>query len=89
MKFKATAPQDGTLSRKICTQMANPTAKCYTEVQALEWCHDVALALQFLHTQNPPIIHRDVKHGNVLLTQEGGRLTAKLCDFGLHVVSGA
>jgi serine/threonine protein kinase len=82
-------PQEGTLSRKICTQMANPTAKCYTEEQALQWSLDVARALQFLHAQSPPIIHRDVKHGNVLLTTEDGRLVAKLCDFGLHVVRGA
>jgi hypothetical protein len=38
-------PQEGTLSRKICTQMANPTAKCYTEEQALQWSLDVARAL--------------------------------------------
>ena len=42
-------------------------------------------ALNYLHEQNPPIIHRDVKPANILFSDEG--LTTgiffKLCDFGL------
>lgn len=42
---------------------------------------DMAEALIFLHTAEPPIIHRDLKSMNVLLDEEGKH--AKLCDFGL------
>jgi serine/threonine protein kinase/Tol biopolymer transport system component len=37
-------------------------------------------ALQFLHTRNPSIIHRDVKPGNVRITPDGHIF---LVDFGL------
>jgi serine/threonine protein kinase len=44
---------------------------------------DVARALEFLHiTADPPIIHQDVKSDNVLLEEVGGRLIAKVADFG-------
>lgn len=33
----------------------------YTDLQALSWCLDIAKALKYLHTQDPPIVHRDVK----------------------------
>ena len=44
---------------------------------------DTARGLEYLHVDaNPPIIHQDVKSDNVLLCEMGGRLVAKIADFG-------
>lgn len=40
----------------------------------------VAEGLAYLHSQNPPVIHGDLKSGNVLINALGD---AGLCDFGL------
>lgn len=32
--------------------------------------HDIALGLNFLHTNNPPILHRDLKSHNLLVIFE-------------------
>ena len=45
----------------------------------LNICHDVALALAYLHSN--AIIHRDLSSNNVLLIGEGSR--AKVTDFGM------
>ena len=45
----------------------------------LNICHDVALALAYLHSNG--IIHRDLSSNNVLLIGEGSR--AKVTDFGM------
>ena len=42
--------------------------------------HDVAQGLHYLHTQQPPIIHRDLTSNNVLLTSS---MTAKISDLGV------
>ena len=41
---------------------------------------DVALGLFYLHSQIPPIIHRDLSSNNVLLT---ANMTAKISDLGV------
>lgn len=44
---------------------------------------DVALALNYLHGQDPTIIHRDLSANNVLLTQD---MRAKVSDLGVAKV---
>ena len=51
----------------------------------LAYLSETAAALTFLHTQNPPIVHGDVKPANLILTR-GGHVT--LVDFGLSPTSG-
>ncbi len=46
----------------------------------LAYLSDAAEALTHLHSQNPQVIHGDVKPGNLILTK-GGRV--KLVDFGM------
>jgi len=46
----------------------------------LEWASQLGGALTYLHSQDPPVIHRDIKPGNLKLTPNG---LLKLVDFGL------
>jgi serine/threonine protein kinase len=66
--------------------MAAPASRLYSNYDALSWSLDLARALAHIHSREPALVHRDVKAANVLLTAEGGRVVAKLADFGLHVV---
>jgi serine/threonine protein kinase len=62
------------------------------EKQVRAWADQLCDALDYLHSQDPPILHRDVKPANIRLTpptvsgapsgnRSGG--TVKLVDFGL------
>jgi len=44
---------------------------------------DVCLGLRYLHSRNPPIVHRDLSPNNILL---GGQLEAKITDLGVAKV---
>ena len=57
-------------------QMSGPCS----ESEVLEWLLPIVDILQELHSRNPPIIHRDIKPGNIILTPQQ---TTVLVDFGL------
>ena len=46
----------------------------------IEWAKQLSSALDYLHTQNPPIIYRDMKPSNIMLKPDG---SVRLIDFGI------
>jgi eukaryotic-like serine/threonine-protein kinase len=50
------------------------------EGRVIPWIAQVSAALSYLHSQNPPVIHRDVKPANIRITPQG---QAVLVDFGI------
>ncbi|XP_050378536.1 probable LRR receptor-like serine/threonine-protein kinase At4g29180 [Argentina anserina] len=57
------------------------TGNSLTWNERLQIAVDAARGLDYLHNDcKPPIIHRDIKTSNILLTE---KLHAKICDFGV------
>jgi serine/threonine protein kinase/tetratricopeptide (TPR) repeat protein len=50
------------------------------EEDVIKWMMQVCEALSYIHSRNPPIILRDLKPGNVMLTNSGD---VQLIDFGI------
>lgn len=52
----------------------------FTQNQLIRWGMQVCSALNYLHSQNPPIIHSDIKPANIMLTPAGNIC---LIDFNI------
>lgn len=48
--------------------------------KVLHWAKQLGNALQYLHSQTPPVIHRDIKPANIKITPRG---EVMLVDFGI------
>lgn len=46
----------------------------------IEWAKQLSDVLDYLHTQDPPVIYRDMKPANIMLKPDG---TVRLIDFGI------
>ena len=70
---------DGQSLEEVLSQRGGPL----TEQEVLPWMEQVCGALSYLHARRPPVIHRDIKPDNIIITP-GGR--AMLVDFGISKV---
>lgn len=70
---------DGQNLAQILAQRGGPL----TEQEALGWIGQIGQALNYLHQQQPPIIHRDIKPQNIIVTPNW---QAILVDFGISKV---
>lgn len=52
----------------------------FTEKEVLKYAGQLSEALSYLHSQNPPIVHGDIKPDNIMITPEGN---VCLIDFNI------
>jgi serine/threonine protein kinase len=69
--------------------LADLLARGSTSMASLPWRTRLSIGagtacgIDFLHMQRPPVVHRDLKSANVVLSAD---LVPKVCDFGLSVI---
>jgi len=68
---------DKHLERKLHTAAEAMSTSC-----VLDWSRQIAEGMEFLHALEPPILHRDLKSGNVLMSDNLGSRLA-IGDFGV------
>ena len=65
---------------KTLTQVVKLAPRPISERRVLQWAEELLSVLEYLHTQTPPVILKDLKPDNIML-METGRL--KVIDFGI------
>jgi serine/threonine-protein kinase len=69
------------LEGRTLLEIMDQTPGNLPERRVLTWASQICDVLYFLHTQNPPIIYRDMKPGNVMELKQSG--VCKVIDFGI------
>jgi serine/threonine protein kinase len=67
---------DGNTLEDLLERQGRP----FSERRVLGWARQLCDVLEYLHSQQPPVIFRDMKPGNIMLTRTG---RIKLIDFGI------
>lgn len=57
--------------------------RVFAQKQVVVWAMQICSTLSYLHSQKPPIIHSDIKPGNIMLTPAG---SICLIDFNVSAV---
>ncbi|ETN85791.1 hypothetical protein NECAME_06208 [Necator americanus] len=75
-----------TVYRGLDTETGVAVAWCELQESKLNrvlksWCRQILKGLSFLHSRNPPVIHRDLKCDNIFITGTTG--SVKIGDLGL------
>ncbi|MFM6246554.1 MAG: protein kinase domain-containing protein [Dolichospermum sp.] len=65
------------------TLIAQEKERHLSENDALYYIQQIGEALDYIHSLNPPMIHRDVKPANILIRNHQGKNQAILIDFGI------
>ena len=71
------------MDKSLTTYAENPIISFRSRLSIL---HDVAKGLRYLHSRNPPVIHRDLSPNNILLKYLPLLLVAKIADLGVAKV---
>ena len=70
-------------SRGSLRMLLNDRALDLPFLKKVSICLDVADGMLYLHTRQPPIIHRDIKSHNIFITEPSpGHFVAKIGDWG-------
>jgi len=71
---------DGVDLRKLLEDYQQEGKQGLDEDDVIRWFTKICDVLHYLHTQNPPIIYRDMKPGNIMVTNDD---RVYLIDFGI------
>jgi serine/threonine protein kinase len=65
---------------ELLDEKIQETGEAFAVNQVLRWADQLLDALEYLHGNQPPVVHRDIKPQNLKLTEQGDVI---LLDFGL------
>ncbi len=68
---------DGVDLNEVLETRGNPGLP---EEMVVDWSLQILDVLDYLHSQNPPVVYRDIKPGNIMLHRDG---RVMLIDFGI------